>query len=431
MPKCRKKRWSKMIEESGLAVRLFERAGSSAVWYSVIENGEKIRRTLKTRDRTVAEDRAREIAKELATARLIGLRSNALMLNQLFAAYRRHRLPTLRPYRQRYAETYIAMFVEAWGPDLPVLDVDQTRVDTYVAKRRSLEVTPLAFELDEAGRIRRGGRRPTPPRDGTLDRGDFAWLSAVFNWGRRHRINSKRLLTENPLHGLTWPRERQPRRPVARHERFVATMKHVEKVDAKGRLRCILALARYTGRRESAICNLRADDLLLSERRVLAALAEAGMDEAIAEHMPHGAIRWRSEADKMGLLFISPISKPAKEALEAYLSDNPRVGDVSLFPAPGPIRKKGKGEKPAEPKPKKPISRHLATKWLLRAEALAGLPKLERGTFHPYRRLWATERKSYPDVDVAYAAGWKDTRAMKVSYQRADAATVLRVVEGA
>jgi hypothetical protein len=77
------------------------------------------------------------------------------------------------------------------------------------------------------------------------------------------------------------------------------------------------------------------------------------------------------------------------------------------------------------------ISRHTASKWLIRAEELAGLAKLERGVFHPYRRLWATERKSLPDIDVAHAAGWKDTRAMKLAYQKADPATVLAAVEHA
>ena len=57
------------------------------------------------------------------------------------------------------------------------------------------------------------------------------------------------------------------------------------------------------------------------------------------------------------------------------------------------------------------------------------LPKIRGGIFHPYRRLWATERKHLPDVDVAAAGGWGDTRAMKLSYQQADAAGVLRAVE--
>ncbi|HUP51470.1 MAG TPA: hypothetical protein VM198_03265 [Longimicrobiales bacterium] len=75
------------------------------------------------------------------------------------------------------------------------------------------------------------------------------------------------------------------------------------------------------------------------------------------------------------------------------------------------------------------VPREEPPKWLLKAEELAELPKLERGTFHPYRRLWATERKSLPDVDVAHAAGWKDRRAMKLAYQKADPATVLAAVE--
>ena len=73
----------------------------------------------------------------------------------------------------------------------------------------------------------------------------------------------------------------------------------------------------------------------------------------------------------------------------------------------------------------------LASSWLRRAEALAKLPKQRGSLWHAYRRKWATERKHLPDVDVAAAGGWRDTRAMKVSYQQADAATQLRVVEAA
>lgn len=76
------------------------------------------------------------------------------------------------------------------------------------------------------------------------------------------------------------------------------------------------------------------------------------------------------------------------------------------------------------------IRRDTVSTWLLKAEKAAGLPKLVGGVFHPYRRLWATERKALPDADVAAAGGWKDTRALKLSYQQADPATLLRVVEG-
>jgi hypothetical protein len=313
-----KKQWSKIIEEHGVRVRLYERPNSSSVWYSIVtEDGRKVRKSLETGDRDLAETRAKAIAAGVAQERISGADvQRGLTLAQVFAAYRRHHLPTLRPYRQRYARTYMAMFKAAWGPELLVKDVDQSRVDIYVAKRRALEVVPPSFRKDEDGMLKRGGRKAGAPRDGTLN-SDFVWLSSVFNWARKRKEGGRRLLAENPLHDVTWPREQNVRRPVARHERFVETMKHVDEVDSEGRLRCILELARWTGRRESAICKLRASDLLLSEGRTLESLAEAGMDEALVSYMPNGAIRWRDEDDKMGLLFISPISRQARAALDA------------------------------------------------------------------------------------------------------------------
>jgi hypothetical protein len=54
-----------------------------------------------------------------------------------------------------------------------------------------------------------------------------------------------------------------------------------------------------------------------------------------------------------------------------------------------------------------PLDYGLASAWLRRAEKLAGLEKLERGTWHPYRRKWATARKHLPLADVAAAGGWQ------------------------
>jgi integrase len=308
----------------------------------------------------------------------------------------------------------MAMFVEAWGRGLKILDVSQTRVEAYCSKRRRLDVVAPGLRPDKDGSRRRGYRTPKPVRDGALH-SELSWLSTVLNWARGFRVGGRRLLVENPMHGLDWPREKNPRRPVAAHQRYMATQQHTDEVDPAGRLRCLLALARFTGRRESALCAIRASDLLLSAERVRVALASAGMDERLTDHMPHGAIRWAAESDKEGFLFISPINRSAREALEAYLRQYPCVGDVPLFPAPG--------------KPHSPIGRERAAKWLLRAEKLASQPKLVGGVFHPYRRLWATERKDLPDVDVAQAGGWRDTRALKNSYQQADPETVLRVVE--
>ncbi|MBX6332065.1 MAG: site-specific integrase, partial [Gemmatimonadaceae bacterium] len=382
--------WSRIVEESGVQVRVFERAPGSTLYRSVVLGGRKERKSLGHHDKKLAVEQARQLARRLAEAKLLGIRPGSLTLGQLFERYRRHKLPTLSGDWRKAAETRMDLFLRAWGGDLPVADVDQTRVDAYIVKRRGAELVPAGLRASPDGKRRRGWREARAVRDGTLD-ADFRWLSSVFNWARGHRLDGRRLLPENPLHDVTWPKERNVRRPVASHRRFLATMEHADAVDGAGRLRCIIALARYTGRRESAICELRAGDVLLTPERIRAALAEAGMDERLAEHMPHGALRWSAESDKMGILHITPISQPCREELDRYLRRQARIGDVPLFPSP---------QSPAEP-----IEKRLATRWLLKAERRAELPKLQGGAFHPYRRLWASERKNLPDVDVAAAGG--------------------------
>lgn len=255
-------------------------------------------------------------------------------------------------------------------------------------------------------------------------------LNSIVNWACGFKQDGKPLLGANPLprdpkqrRTLGWPVERNQRRPVAAHDRYIRTQEHADRVDPVGRLRCILALARFSGRRESAVLSLHASDLLLSPARVRHALAAAGLNEADAQHMPFGAIRWRDEADKVGLLFITPISQAARAELDRYLSKNPRMGEVPLFPAPTVKPKKGQKRQPERAMP-----RERAATWLLRAERLADLPKLRGGVFHCYRRLWAIERQHLPPVDVAAAGGWGDTQALTRIYQRAQPAGIAAAV---
>ena len=78
----------------------------------------------------------------------------------------------------------------------------------------------------------------------------------------------------------------------------------------------------------------------------------------------------------------------------------------------------------------KPIGIYVMGRWLMEAERLAGLPKLEQGRWHPYRRLWATERKHVPVQDVAAAGGWNSVETVRRVYQQSDPAGVLRAVTG-
>ena len=397
--------------------RLFRRAGSRMIWYSIVKRREeytdasgrvkrrtvKVEKSLETMSRGLAEERARAIAREIAEARLTGVTPDTLTLGQVFRAFFRLKAPGLSPEWRQLAETRRDLFEEAWRRDRMVQDISQTDVDTYVRIRRSGELAPD-----------RGGRKMNGVRDATIAH-DLAWLSSVFNWARRHKVSGRRLLPDNPLHDVTWPKEKNVRRPVASHQRFLSTLEHVDTVDHDGRVRCILSLLRYTGRRLGAVCELRANDVLRTTDDVRTALAGAGMDERSASTSPHGAIRWSDEYDKVGLLSISPLSTYARESVDAYLRQNPRVGAVPLFPAT-----KNVGQA---------IRADVVAKWLLRAEEAAGLPKLVGSVAHAYRRLWATERKTLPDVDVAATGGWKSTQALKLSYQHADPATALRVVE--
>jgi hypothetical protein len=295
----------------------------------------------------------------------------------------------------------MTMFLQAWGEGFPVSDIDATRVQAYCAARHKLEIVAPGLQPNEEGKHRRGYRAPQPVRDGALD-GEFRFLNSVLNWGCGFKTQDCALLNANPLprrakdrRALGWPVERNPRRPVAAQDRYLRTQEHTDAVDPKGRLRCILALARYTARRESAICALRACDLLLSADSIRAALADGGLNEQDADHMPHGAIRWREEEDKQGYLFITPLSADARAELDIYLRRSARVGDVPLFRAPGVKRKKN-APLPIKPVPDRPIRRDTAAKWLIRAEKLADLPKLRGGVFHCYRRLWAIERQHLP-----------------------------------
>lgn len=202
-------------------------------------------------------------------------------------------------------------------------------------------------------------------------------------------------------------------RDADRGVHYILTLAKADEVDTRGRLRLILALARYTGRRESAIIQLRASDVLLTKDRIARALTIAGMDEGNADHMPDGAIRWDAATDKQGVLHVTPISRATRQEIDRYISANPRVGDVPLFPGP-------KHEE-------LPISRTIAARWLIRAEKLAEVSKLTGGTWHPYRRLWATDRKNLSLVDVASAGGWKSTKTLAI-YQQSDPAAVLAAV---
>jgi hypothetical protein len=116
-------------------------------------------------------------------------------------------------------------------------------------------------------------------RDGTL-RYELHLLTAMLRWARGHEVGGRRLLTRDPLEGVAVPQEANARRPVATEARYGATLAVADQVDTRGRCRWLLVLARTTGRRVNAICQLRASGVLRTRDQVERALGETGRDVA-------------------------------------------------------------------------------------------------------------------------------------------------------
>jgi hypothetical protein len=395
--------WSKTVEEAGVRVRVYERAIGSLLYREVrVAGSGKDRKSLGHRDRALAEQQARALARRLGDLEHAGV-AGPLTLGQLAALYDRERLPLGTAARARTVRGQVALLVEHFGRDFALEDLSQHHVDAYAAARRS-------------GALRSARHRIATPgvRAGTI-RNELHALGAMIEWARSHRTGGRRLLTSDPLAGVVLPVERNMRRPVATEERYRALLAVSSRVDPTGRFRVLLAIARHTGRRRGAICQLRAADVLLSRDQLLRAIGAAGLDLGLADHWPHGAIRWAEATDKLGFEAVAPISSDLRAELDLYLRRHPRVGEAPLVTMATDHAR--------------PIGVAYADYWMRKAVRLAELPRLERGGWHTLRRLWASERRHLPAQDVAAAGGWRSLQVMQSAYQHADAATIYQVVE--
>lgn len=236
---------------------------------------------------------------------------------------------------------------------------------------------------------------------------DLRWLRAVVKWAVSWQTpTGQYLMTLDPTRGLPLPSEKNPRRAIATQDRFervraVSDQVMMEEVGSGTRywrrsyLSELLEIVNGTGRRISAICQLRHDDLHFDEG-------------------PYGAIRWRADSDKMGFESTVPIGPHVREAIDRAWSRCQASTEGHLFPSP-----KVRGA---------PLRYELAGDWLRKAEQLAGVETQDGALWHAYRRKWATERKHLPDVDVAAAGGWRNARTLVDLYQRPDPHTMLRVI---
>jgi len=353
-------------------------------------------RSLKHRDRK----RAMQKADQMAVAREQGREQiirEKVTLRKLFKLYRRYRSPQKASETQGEDRRRVTLFTRVLGPDKDPSTISLAEWERFIALRASGTISSRGEPMPA------GKRKPVGKR--TIE-ADLIWLKAVLNWAMNWRTEAGYLLSENPVRGYPRPKEKNPKRPVASLDRIDAIRRvagdvTMEVLQGKKRLQVrthlpeIFEVVVGTGRRVSAVRQLRYSDLRLHEG-------------------PYGSILWPADTDKIGYESLVPLSPSVRTAIDRVLADRPGIGGAYLFPSPKD--------------PSSPVRYELARQWLLDAEKLAGVPKMDGSLWHAYRRTWATQRKHLPDVDVAAAGGWKNAITLKAVYQQADPDTMLRVV---
>jgi integrase len=349
-------------------------------------------KSLKHRDRELAESQARQHSALMLTLNDSLLRGNAT-LSYVLSRYESEVSAHKKGAQPAEDRRRIAIWSRFLGPDRAVAGIDQPTLDRFVRERRAGRI----IVPTEDGKTLKLAKNPSDTAIGA----DLVFLNSALNWATKLRLkDGSRLLADNPMRGYPIPSNTNVRRPVATYDRFLAVRAKADTVDPL--FGFFLDLIESLGWRVSAVCQLRASDY----------------DRKATPETPNGRLRKRGEFDKEDVEMWVPLSIDARTAIEGILRTNPTVGEMPLFPA----RKAKDGKRPAS------WSRFYARTLLRRAEVAADLEPLEGGDFHPYRRSWATARKDLPTADVMKAGGWKDRRSLENCYQQVDAKTMLAVV---
>lgn len=384
-----KKPWSYQAGKRGARVRVYERGNviHAAVWDE--HSNSYHRWSLGHNDRERAEEQARELAEK--RRRGLQVLAGATTIGMLTDEYEKAKLPTRKTEHTRSeVRRQAALWRNFPGRDFRVDRISRRELDDFAHKR-------FKGLIDARGNpVPDGQRRTVRKRSVECD---LRALYAMLEWGTEtKKPNGDWLVAENPMRRFkkklfrNWT-EHAPRRQIATREWYERVLAKAPEVHSY--LLNALKIGRGTGRRINSILRLRANDYL-------------------PDVSEYGAIRWRGEYDKMGNETVTPVNAAVAEAIRAQRQAAAAVGDGWLF---------------AHPKhPSKPISYNTLWKWLRRAERLAEVEHAPFSGFHALRRLWTTERKALPDVDVAKAGGWKNPNVMRLAYQHADDEGVKRAV---
>jgi len=328
---------------------------------------------------------------------------------ELFDAFREHEIPHKSERRRKELRRHLEGLERFLGRGMLVPDFTARDWEAFARQR-------IRGEIDLRGRpVPEEERKEVSPTTAAYD---LSVLRQVCSWGTGFRVpeeeerplpDGRRFLLEfDPTRDnrCTYPKARNPARPVCSDERFRKLLRASEDVrigrgetSVRPPLRELLVVARGTGRRIGAIVGLRWADWRPDRGR-------------------HGELRWRAEEDKIGREWRAPVPRAVREALEGLhrrrLAESGVPGpEAPIFPA---LEADGH------------VRVDVTRGWLLEAEEIAGLDHPEGFGWHALRRAWATKRKDLPLKDVAAAGGWADTQALRICYQHADPETTEAVV---
>lgn len=385
----KKKCWRLSLGEYGCRVILFERTPGSTLYREVYIGGKRVaaKKSLKHRDKDRAKANGYSLLATLTSGQEVLSEGQRLTLQTLFDNYIVSPAHQAKKERtQREDDQRLRRLLAFLGRDRDVMSMSPSDIQRYIEARRR-------------GQCRPAGK---PVRARAIG-ADLVALNTMLNWATRERTaQGQILLQHNPLKGLRLPVEKNPHRPVATFERYVKTRTAIHRLAANSqsekerarwmKLELALVLVEATGRRLGSVRQLRWEDIELGKQP---------------------SIRWRADADKKGYETVVPIPGKLAEELRDFRRRLGAVGGWVFARQSDSVN---------------PMDRHLFDRWLRVAEKKAGVPKLDGGLWHPYRRKWATERKQHPLRDVAEVGGWKDTETLLTCYQQPDSETLLSVM---
>jgi len=262
-------KWRYSAGEKPYTVTVYERE-SGGTLYARIWNPNKRswkRSSLGHNERKDAIAYALEQSAKLMKG-IADLREGKMTVGQVLALYTRHRTPRKSGGEQQADGRRGEMWGRFLGADRDPNTISLGLWEFFHDLRRTGEIDARGNRVAEGGRC--------PARERCVE-ADLMWLKRVFKWAVNWRLpQGHYLMRESPVRGYDIPTEKNPRRPVATADRYESIRGvsdqvlmeirwHGKRVKQRSYLSELLDLAHATGRRISAICQLRYEDLRLEK----------------------------------------------------------------------------------------------------------------------------------------------------------------------